>query len=187
MTENRKTLNTSDFDGFDKRKLPSPGFQVEVVMVDYNGTLPTRSEADSTSKQSDGTSNAGVTAKSNRSKVTRSEDNDDVFSDSEGEETSASKSREASSGAQSAANSHASNTTAEKIGNLTHKTDQLSLGSEEPTQGNAYKEITSDGTGKPASGLETPNLVSSGASDFKAMAADASVFTFGDDEDFESD
>lgn len=159
------------------------------MMVDYNGTLPTRSEADSTSKQSDGASNAGVTAKSNRSKVTRSEDNDNVFSDSEGEETSASKSREAqaSSGAQSAANSHASNTTAEKIGNLTHKTDQLSLGSEEPTQGNAYKEITSDGTGKPASCLETPNPDSSGASDFKAMAADASVFTFGDDEDFESD
>lgn len=189
MTENRKTLNTSDFDGFDKRKLPSPGFQVEVVMVDYNGTLPTRSEADSTSKQSDGTSNAGVTAKSNRTKVTRSEDNDDVFSDSEGEETSTSKSREAqaTSKAQSAANSHASNTTAEKIGNLTHKADQLSLGSGEPTQGSAYKEITSDGTGKPASGPETPNVDSLGASDFKAMAADASVFTFGDDEDFESD
>ena len=159
------------------------------MMVDYNGTLPTRSEADSTSKQSDGTSNAGVTAKSNRSKVTRSEDNDNVFSDSEGEETSTSKSREAqaTSGAQSAANSHASNTTAEKIGNLTHKADQLSLGSGEPTQGNAYKEITSDGTGKPASGPETPKLDSLGASDFKAMAADASVFTFGDDEDFESD
>lgn len=195
MTENRKILNPSDLDGFDKRKLPSPGFQVEVVMIDYNGTLPTRSAADSTSKQSDDssgsvpTSNAGVTANSNQSKVSGNEDNDDVFSDSEGEETSASKSRkaQATSGAQSAATGRASNTTAEKIGNLTHKTDQLSLRSEEPTQSNASKEITSDGTGKPASGLETPNMDSLGASDIKAIAADASVFTFGDEDDFESD
>ena len=165
------------------------------MMIDYNGTLPTRSAADSTSKQSDDssgsvpTSNAGVTANSNRSKVSGNEDNDDVFSDSEGEETSASKSRkaQATSGAQSAAVGHASNTRAEKIGNLTHKTDQLSLRSEEPTQSNASKEITSDGTGKPASGLETPNLDSLGASDIKAIAADASVFTFGDEDDFESD
>ena len=40
MIENRKTLNTSDLDWFDKRKLPFFGFQVEVVLVDYNSTLP---------------------------------------------------------------------------------------------------------------------------------------------------
>ncbi|KAJ0076885.1 hypothetical protein Patl1_35454 [Pistacia atlantica] len=33
MMENRKILNTGDLDGFDKRKLPSLGFQVEVVLV----------------------------------------------------------------------------------------------------------------------------------------------------------
>ncbi|GKE94858.1 phosphatidylinositol 3,4,5-trisphosphate 3-phosphatase and protein-tyrosine-phosphatase PTEN2A, partial [Tanacetum coccineum] len=36
MMENRTILTTNDLDGFDKRKLPSPGFQVEVVVVDYD-------------------------------------------------------------------------------------------------------------------------------------------------------
>jgi phosphatidylinositol-3,4,5-trisphosphate 3-phosphatase/dual-specificity protein phosphatase PTEN len=40
MIENRKILNTNDLDGFDKRKLPSPGFLVEIVLVDYDGKTP---------------------------------------------------------------------------------------------------------------------------------------------------
>ncbi|CBI21370.3 unnamed protein product, partial [Vitis vinifera] len=47
MTENRKILSTYDLDGFEKRKLPSPGFQVEVVMIDYDGTIQTRFKSDS--------------------------------------------------------------------------------------------------------------------------------------------
>ncbi|XP_059457111.1 phosphatidylinositol 3,4,5-trisphosphate 3-phosphatase and protein-tyrosine-phosphatase PTEN2A-like isoform X2 [Corylus avellana] len=195
MTENRKILNTSDLDGFDKRKLPSPGFQVEVVMIDYDGTLPMRSKADYANKQSDScsgrvpTSSTGVAANSNRNKVSRSEDNDDVFSDSEGEETGDSRSRQAqaTSEAGPAATGHVSSETAEKIGSLTHRTDHLSLRSQEHAQSIASKETTTDGAGKPSSGIETPNLDSAGASDIKAIAADASVFSFGDEEDFESD
>ncbi|KAF2295349.1 hypothetical protein GH714_032635 [Hevea brasiliensis] len=42
--------------GFDKRKLPSPGFQVEVVM-------PARSKADTAAKGSDGTTSSGYIPK----------------------------------------------------------------------------------------------------------------------------
>lgn len=194
MTENRKMLSTSDLDGFDKRKLPSPGFQVEVVMLDYDGKLPTKSKAESANKQSSSsgsvpTSNAGVTAKSNRSTVSGSEDNDDVFSDSEGEDSGASKRRQgqAASDAGSAKTDQISGATAENIGNLTHRTGHLSLSSQKPSQNTASKETASDGAGKPASGIESRRLGSGGVSDIKAIAADASVFSFGDEEDFESD
>jgi len=44
-------------------------------------------------------------------------------------------------------------------------------------------EPKSDAGGGAVPALEVPNR----ESEFKAMAADASVFTFGDDEDFESE
>ncbi|KAH8503321.1 hypothetical protein H0E87_014557 [Populus deltoides] len=192
MTENRKILNGSDLDGFDKRKLPSPGFQVEVVMIDYDGTLPARSEVDSACKGSDVTSSGhvaatdgGVAGHSNRSDIA---ENDDVFSDSEGEETGVSKSRQAqaASGIGLAHPDHASNTTTEQMRNLTQGAEQLSLRSHEPSQINASKEPSAGGAGNPAPGIETRHLDSGGASDIKAIAADASVFTFGD-EDYESE
>lgn len=167
------------------------------MMIDYNGSSLRRSKADSVSKQSDGcsdyppASNVGIIANSNRSKVSGSDDNDDVFTDSEGEENGTSKSRQthATSGARSAATGHVSNASAKKISNMSRRTDQLSLRSgEEPTQITASTVTNSDGTGKPGSSFKTtPNMDSAGASDIKAIAADASVFSFGDEEDFESD
>uniref|UniRef100_A0A5B6ZMJ4 Phosphatidylinositol-3,4,5-trisphosphate 3-phosphatase n=1 Tax=Davidia involucrata TaxID=16924 RepID=A0A5B6ZMJ4_DAVIN len=176
MMENRVILNTSDLDGFDKRKIPSPGFQIEVVMIDYDGTIATRNKAGHASKGSDGrsvntpTSTDGVAATSNQSKVSGNEDNDDVFSDSDGEQNVSSKSRPAQ------AASGQSGTTVEQIATLTHGTKQLSLRSKEPAQANNETKI--DGV--------IPNL-DSGVSDIKAIAADASVFSFGDDEDYESE
>jgi phosphatidylinositol-3,4,5-trisphosphate 3-phosphatase/dual-specificity protein phosphatase PTEN len=175
-----------------QRKLPSPGFQVEVVMIDYDGTLPARSEVDSACKGSDVTSSGhvaatdgGVAGHSNRSDIA---ENDDVFSDSEGEETGVSKSRQAqaASGIGLAHPDHASNTTTEQMRNLTQGAEQLSLRSHEPSQINASKEPTAGGAGNPAPGTEIRHLDSGGASDIKAIAADASVFTFGD-EDYESE
>lgn len=181
MTENRKILNTSDLDGFDKRKLPSPGFQVELVMVDYNGTIPTKSKPKITGKRPDGSS-ASVPASSdgktlfvstsNQSKGKSSgrqdkgKDKDDVFSDSEGDEPGSSKSRQGQSNSGSGS------------------------GGVEPDQ---------TGTGRSEKGRHGSNNISSessnyeksgslgGASDFKAIAADTSVFTFGDEEDYESE
>ncbi|XP_050205488.1 phosphatidylinositol 3,4,5-trisphosphate 3-phosphatase and protein-tyrosine-phosphatase PTEN2A-like [Mercurialis annua] len=191
MTENRKTLDASDLDGFDKRKLPSPGFQVEVVMIDYDGTSAGRSNPDSPNKGPDGTTASGYdrkpnpTVSLNQRKV--SENEDDVFSDSEGEETGTPKSRQATaSGVGSAQSAHASNTP-EQMRSVTHGTAKMSLGSREPLRSNYSKESSKDGNEKSTSGLGISNAESEGASDFKAMAADASVFSFGDEEDYESE
>lgn len=172
-----------------QRKLPSPGFQVEIVMIDYDGTIPTKSKAGNSSKGSDGrpgnTSASGneVAAYSNQSKVSENQDNDDVFSDSDGEETAASRSRLAhiSSRAGVTATPQESGTKTEQIATVTHGTERLSLSSKGPAQSNASNDIKENVVEKPSS---IPNLNSG---DIKAIAADASVFSFGDDEDYESE
>ncbi|KAK2657539.1 hypothetical protein Ddye_010591 [Dipteronia dyeriana] len=180
MTENRKILDASDLDGFEKRKLPSPGFKVEIVMVDYDGTLPTNSKADSASQQvSDGSSasvsvpTGGVSGSSSQSKVSKSQD-DDVFSDSDGEETGASKNRQTHVASPGDPAAHEQSNT----GAGTEKLPLKSPESKEPTVG---------GSKNPASIQALPHLDSVGANDFKAIAADTSVFTFGDEEDYESE
>lgn len=234
MTENRKVLEASDLDGFDKvkwcdlhsifanakliiaiastcywclfwkaigcdwqRKFPSPGFQVEIVMIDYDGILPTKSKSDSSTKKSDGSSSCvsdssgGIEANASRSKATQNEDNDDVFSDSEGEETGASNSQphRASSKAEPAGFDHASKATPQQIEIIASGTDQMTLSSSKNhLQINDVQEPTVDGAKRTAAiGHVTPNLDSVGVNDIKAIAADASVFTFGDEEDFESE
>ncbi|KAJ7944463.1 Phosphatidylinositol-3,4,5-trisphosphate 3-phosphatase [Quillaja saponaria] len=195
MTENRKVLDSSDLDGFDKRKLPSPGFQVEVVMIDYDGTLPARSMTDSASKGSEGTSGAGPASgaefapKSSQSKVSAKEDNDDVFSDSEEEDTQSSESREAQAapGSRPAESHHLSKASSQHSGMFTSEMDQLSLQQKEPAPSNASKKSTANGIQEPSSGFETPNMESAGASEIKAIAADASVFSFGYEEEFDSE
>ncbi|KAI3910342.1 hypothetical protein MKW92_026310 [Papaver armeniacum] len=102
MTENRKVLKTSDLDGFDKRKLPSPGFQVEIVMIDYDGTIPTKSKTEvATNKESPAGGSSGTTATtgdqsapaSKPNKDSENQDKDDVFSDTESEGSVSSKKR----------------------------------------------------------------------------------------------
>ncbi|CAK9229903.1 unnamed protein product [Sphagnum troendelagicum] len=40
MMETRQILPIAKLDGFDKRRLPSPGFQVEVVILDHDAPIP---------------------------------------------------------------------------------------------------------------------------------------------------
>lgn len=68
-------------------------------------------------------------------------------------------------------------TNSEKIGNLSTKTQNLSLENSVSKQTNTTSEPKQGSTMNPIGEV----------SDFKAMAADASVFSFGDDEDYESD
>lgn len=183
MVENRKLLTINDLDGFDKRKLPSPGFQVEVVLVDYDGTVPTKPKTETVAKTSDGNSSTGpATAEdsktqSNTTNQSSSQDKDDVFSDSEAEETGSSKGRqpeatsEVRGAARSAASASETSTRPDEIASLANSTEHVSLGNSEPMQAHAPGEPKSDAV----------------VSDFKAMAADASVFTFGDEEDYESE
>ncbi|KAG6424938.1 hypothetical protein SASPL_115361 [Salvia splendens] len=189
MIENRKVLNTSDLDGFDKRKLPSPGFQVEVVLVDYDPAAVAARPPSETSENS-GANSASMPTPGPVEEATAAaakdskKDKDDEFSDSNSEENASSKSR------QTVVSSHAAGSVAVKdpttqnnadpneIANLTRKTEQVALGSSATTHAEAGKET----------GMGTEMSGSAGeVSEFKAMAADASIFSFGDEEDEESE
>ncbi|TYJ03378.1 hypothetical protein E1A91_A12G023700v1 [Gossypium mustelinum] len=202
MIENRKVLNTSELDWFDKRKLPSPGFQVEVVLVDYNGTVPTTPQTETTTNKPDESSGTGAAstdggaAPANENKDPGHNDKDYVFSDGEAEESGSSKSRQnkATSAEGIALNSAASkpetNDKSDQVASLVHSTGQVSLGSasSQPMHGTseprkAAAAAAAAAAAPPAAGVQ----VSSSESEFRAMAADASVFSFGDDEDYESD
>lgn len=111
-----------------------------------------------------------------------------MFSDSEAEETGSSKSRQAET-ASAAVGSVVTTTSSsdnkskpDQIASLTKATEQVSIGNTGSTQVHATSEAKPD-VGASVPSIENPNS----ESEFKAMAADASVFTFGDDEDYESE
>ncbi|KAL3833308.1 hypothetical protein ACJIZ3_008044 [Penstemon smallii] len=175
MMENRVILDSSDLDDFEKRKLPSPGFQVEIVMIDYNGTIPAKVKSDNDQKGADGKSRDGPSSsdkKSNsgQSSASRKQKNeDDVFSDSDGDEEPVS-SRNSISAAAGVASNPESGTTAEQISTVSNQTEQLSLGrkSTSSSQSNASHEVKIEGVERD----KIPNLDST---DIKAIAAVASV------------
>ncbi|CAN0918047.1 Phosphatidylinositol 3,4,5-trisphosphate 3-phosphatase and protein-tyrosine-phosphatase PTEN2A [Linum grandiflorum] len=191
MTENRKILKGDELDGFDKvtrRKLPSPGFEVEIVMIDYDGTSAAKTKVDSntsgTNSSSDATENAGTVMKSNQKKMPEKEE-DDVFSDSDEEETEVSKKKQQQGPGEAAqASSEMAKASAEQTTKLIQGREHMSQG-----QPNASKEQPNNAaqTQPSSTSLETPKAMESGVSDIKAMAADASVFTFGDEDEFDSD
>ncbi|KAG8384341.1 hypothetical protein BUALT_Bualt04G0108100 [Buddleja alternifolia] len=196
MMENRMILDASNLDGFDnfsnsslQRKLPSPGFQVEIVMIDYDGTIPSKNKTDS-EKSADGKSKDAPSSSEskvnpeNSSASGKQNNEDDVFSDSDGEEPISSRSSMGSTipSAEPAPNPE-SRTSTDRISNVSHQTERLSLGTEsKSSQANTSShELKSDGVDRSKT---IPNMEST---DIKAIAADASVFSFGDDEDYESD
>lgn len=153
-------------------------------MVDYNGTLPAKTKANPASKGSDGNTSK-PTSNSGENKVPTNGD-DDVFSDSDEDETKGTQRREAATDYKIMAPHQVSEATRDHVGMLAHATDRLSLQHEERAQNNASEESTTDKLHKTHAGPSTTNMESVGASEIKAIAADASVFSFGD-EDFESD
>ncbi|MED6144602.1 Phosphatidylinositol 3,4,5-trisphosphate 3-phosphatase and protein-tyrosine-phosphatase pten2a [Stylosanthes scabra] len=189
MTENRKVLTTNDLDGFDKRKLPSPGFLVEVVLVDYNGNV-VASEPETTGKRSNESSSnspapvEASTPAQNTDKDSGSQDKDDVFSDGDSEHSASSRGKQektASEPDKKATSGSETNKISNQIANITNATEQVSLGSASSKPVHAGQ--TKSENERTVSGVE----MASSESEFKAMAADASVFTFGDEEDYESD
>ncbi|XP_065870742.1 phosphatidylinositol 3,4,5-trisphosphate 3-phosphatase and protein-tyrosine-phosphatase PTEN2A [Euphorbia lathyris] len=188
MMENRKVITTNDIDGFDKRKLPSPGFQIEVVLVDYSGPTPTEPGTETANKSSEGSSTASVDSgpaadAPNQNKDRKSNDKDDVFSDSEADDSVSSKTRraEASSGGGETAKTTTTsasepNNKSDQVASLTHATEKFSIG-----------DTSAQSTSQPKSDAVGGAGVNNSQSEFKAMAADASVFTFGDDDDYESE
>ncbi|KAJ0248844.1 Phosphatidylinositol 3,4,5-trisphosphate 3-phosphatase and protein-tyrosine-phosphatase PTEN2B [Hirschfeldia incana] len=163
LTDTRTMLKGIDFDGFEKRKLPAPGFHVEIVMAESDN---------STQQQPQGSSGADsgkIKSKQNR--------DDDVFSDSDGEEEVNSKAVESSS-------------TNDKTAGSMHQASrdhQINVPPKTNDDQSANRSVTSPSS----SSLYNNNPVqddSIAVSNIKAIAADASVFSFGDEEeDYESD
>lgn len=154
-------------------------------MVDYDGSVPVKSKADGAAKGKDprqgNSSSSSERIKGNLNKNTVSggqNRGDDVFSDSDGEEAAPSSTKSRTSASQTAAAGVDSGSQKEQIANLTHNAEQLSLRSSDPKSG--ASEIKDETVERAA----IPNL---GSSDIKAIAADASVFSFGDDDDYESE
>ncbi|KAI4330773.1 hypothetical protein MLD38_029026 [Melastoma candidum] len=200
MMENRTLLSTEDLDGFDKRKLPSPGFLVEIVMVDYEGlAAPAKANNDSTvESQNSGPSvsssnESPVQFKSTTTTETSKKDEeDDVFSDSEGEETRHSNTARGNvvdngdnGKCHIVDNRDLSTSSTNQTEALAERTEQLSLKADTSVQ---HSTVEAPGSGNPVTDHhDTETASGGGINDFKAMAADASVFTFGDDDDLESD
>nr|GMC85461.1 phosphatidylinositol 3,4,5-trisphosphate 3-phosphatase and protein-tyrosine-phosphatase PTEN2A [Ipomoea batatas] len=191
MIDNRKILNTADLDGFDKRKLPSPGFLVEAVLADYDAAFPATPQPEATGVKSADNSSSKTTSSpspgsadesaADSNQQSASNKKDDVFSDNEAEESGKMKVTAPSEGVDAEVSGSGTNTGSTQISSLTHKVEQISM--EEP--GAKHNEPKKDAAVGAAPGSDTPSLAE--VSDFKAMAADASVFTFGDEEDYESE
>ncbi|KAJ8637827.1 hypothetical protein MRB53_012094 [Persea americana] len=197
MMENRKILNTSELDGFDKRKLPSPGFQIEVVLVDYDGSsLVAKPKSDTASKASDGSSGTVSMTREgaaplDSNKGAGSNDKDDVFSDGEAEESGSSKARHAKAAARvggpaASVGGPKMEDAKEEVRSVRQGVEQIPLQNGGMKQNPSNNELKNEGV-IGGSSIDVPKLDSLGVSDFKAIAADASVFTFGDDEDYESE
>ncbi|KAF3327280.1 hypothetical protein FCM35_KLT07398 [Carex littledalei] len=188
MMENRTILGTTDLDGFDKRKLPSPGFEVEVVLVEYNGPAPASStpasatatpkpDTDTTStRETPSIQNPTTPEVSNKEVTTSQENKDDVFSDNESDEKK-----------QHGKDSSTSNVS-QALEKITLKKEDSAVKS---TDASPPVETTTGESGKSTVSTSVPdhtsNLDSNSMSEFKAIAADASVFSFGDEEDYESE
>lgn len=181
MTENRIIINSDDLDGFDKRKLPSPTFQVEIVMIDYDGTLPKKPNTEQEKTRPDTSSEHSSSSNSGGAVIPKTqglgkEDKDDVFSDSDGEGESSRRNQVQASVAGPACNN--------QVSSVTQRTQQMAINNTEPAQNRNTNPVI-DGGSKSGSRVETSTLNST-TNDFKAIAADASVFSFGD-EDYESE
>ncbi|CAN8270281.1 unnamed protein product [Cochlearia groenlandica] len=185
MMENRVILKTSELDSFEKRKLPSPGFMVEVVLADINATIPTNPSSETAPKTPEETSAANPSSVEDSASVTgpiketENSDKDDVFSDNESDSTTPKKTTSSDS---SSTQTTKTKQSSDETSGLTKATEKMSIsgnkGPSQPVQGTVSKGETTE---KPTGSLTNSE------SEFKVMAADASVFSFGDEDDYESD
>lgn len=161
-----------------QRKLPVPGFKVEIVMIDYDGTAPDKYKANEKPSicSTDSSPSYKHSTNSSRNKASNDQENDNVFSDSDDEDKAVST-KQTSTDATSGPGTipppaRQSGKTEAEVATLRKNTQQLSL--------NSKQQSTSDNR-------QVDKSILSLNSDIKAIAADASVFSFGDDEDYESE
>lgn len=172
--------------------------------MDYNGTIPSKPKAENVTKKSEESSGSTpapaegneATSKGNKDSGSSNKD-DDVFSDSDSEEaTKSSKNRRAKAASAeegkastTTSTSETSNKNSDQIASVTRATENVSLGSQvsQPTKDptSAGSELKTDAVGGTAPALNS--TTNNTESEFKVIAADASVFTFGDEDDYESE
>lgn len=152
-------------------------------MIDYDGTLPTKYKSNkSDGRYSNPTVSINKDATSlNQSIASENQENDNVFSDSDGEEAATSGGRLSHAASRTGAAAKPLDSATTKEQTVTHGTKQVSTNSDGSRQGKASDEKKQDASKKESS---IPNLNSG---DIKAIAADASVFSFGDEEDYLSE
>ncbi|XP_042459227.1 phosphatidylinositol 3,4,5-trisphosphate 3-phosphatase and protein-tyrosine-phosphatase PTEN2A-like [Zingiber officinale] len=186
MIENRVTLNTTELDDFEKRKVASPGFQVEIVMVDYDSSKSQNQD----NRKSD-VSVATEKAKQDRSMKSRrkKDSNDDVFSDSDTEDSRSpnqvSPQPFSNNGENATFDRPTTNVPTEGTASIAITAEQISC-NDEKVETRIVDGETKEGTSSRKL-AEAATSNSTSVSEFKAIAADASVFSFGDDEDYESE
>lgn len=194
-------LETKLLHNFIQRKLPSPGFQVEVVLVDYDGSQPPKPKPATgpADNKSDADSSASTVAKENNAapaesnKGTGSNDKDEVFSDSDGEDGSSKGRKEKiASGGQNSVNAAKPSETSnvqKEVSAAASRLDKVAITSEQGTTKAPDASLKTEVSSKTSSLTTAPPTAAdnSSMSEFKAIAADASVFSFGDEEDYESE
>lgn len=173
-----------------QRKVPSPGFQVEIVMVDYDSSKSQNQASKYDNSKSDVTV-ATEKAKQDRSMKSRrkKDSNDDVFSDSDTEDSRSpnqvSPQPLSNSGEHATFHRPTTNVPNEGTVNITTTAEQISF-----NDGKVETRVVHGETKEETSSLKLEEAATSNStsvSEFKAIAADASVFSFGDDEDYESE
>lgn len=183
--------------------MPSPGFQVEVVLVDYDGSQPPKPKpaAGPADNKSDADSSASTVAKENNAapaesnKGTGSNDKDEVFSDSDAEDgPSKGRKVKTTSGSQSSVNAAKppqTSTVQKEASDAASRLDKVAITSEQGPpkvpDGTSLKTEVSSKTSSTTATAPPTAADSSSMSEFKAIAADASVFSFGDEDDYESE
>lgn len=166
--------------------------------MDYDGSNPPPPVGASAKKKSDsGTTSATLrnessTTSPDTNKDSGSQDKDDVFSDSEAEDGS-SKGRRPKSGPNTdgstvtAKGSEVNKSQAEAT-SVAQVIGQVSLKSEGEAKKSAdHATNKTEGDPKKSGMPQSQALESSSMSEFKAIAADASVFSFGDEDEYESE
>lgn len=222
MMENRTMLGPDDLDGFEKRKLPSPGFQVEIVILDHDTSMNTKVVRESPASTTPPTKNdiplASLATSGDVSRTTGgskrgAEEKDDVFSDTESEgsirkHTDSSEKISSSQAVggeglpqiESDQHNAAANPITGSLGLSNVERGRVAqMGSKDASY--SRDSVASDEQIKEEVSVQSTrseahdqNVSQTNThlppSDFKAIAAasaaDASVFTFGDEEDYES-
>lgn len=165
-------------------------------MVDYDGSLPQKP----VSTDVHGTVGSLVTKSASRenskpspkaNKDLGSHDKDDIFSDSDAEDTGSSSSRyaQAASGGRGPTifGGSKSKASLKETTDISQGIKQVSLKHEGVNQTPDVRVRNEGNSSRSCLMLEAHSLDSTSASVIKAIAADASVFSFGDEDDYESE